>query len=288
MNYIMITPVKNEGGFLTQTAISVLDQTELPKIWVIIDGGSTDKTKDIIKGLTDNFYWIKSLQQSNFTDTGDGHTNVSYAVKEAYTFANDYCNRQKIPFGYIWTIDGDQTFESNLCEGIIIECFQDPGIGAASGQVYNEIRGKQVPDRYPSGELSNKRVYRREALDQIGGFPITKYSYDTVILAKMRMAGWKIKTFPKYMIINLREDTGLERDQWKSYIQFGKARHYLGYSLQLVIVGCIYLMFHGKFIKSLGVFLGYFTSLLNKENVIEDKQVWKHFHYDRIKEVLII
>lgn len=211
------------------------------------------------------------------------HLGVSKAVNIGYEYAREYCEQNNIFYDFIWTIDGDQVLEPDVCGGINLHIERDGTIGAASGQVYNP---DGTPDIYPDGELPNKRVYRREAIESIGGFPVTTYSYDTVILAKLRMDRWGIKSFPEYTILNLRADSGIERDGWKSSVQFGKARYYLGYSFLLLVMGCGYLVSQKKVKKAAGVFWGYLTSWMSRAEVIEDKAVWNHFHNERIDEIL--
>jgi glycosyltransferase involved in cell wall biosynthesis len=258
---------------------SVLNQSELPLVWVIIDGGSTDKSRDIVKGYARKYPWIISQCQTRFSDKG-GHTNVSLAMKEAY----DLIRASGIPFDYVANIDADQVLEPNVCEGIIAEMKKNPSVGAASGQVYDP-NGK--PDTYPEGEISNKRIYNRGAFERVGCFPITKYSFDSVILAKLRIAKWDIKTHPEYKIHNLRKDMGIEHtSKLKSNLQWGRSKYYLGYSFSLLVMGCGYLVLKGEFGKSIGVFFGYLGSWINRDEVISDKEVWNHFHNDRLNEIL--
>lgn len=278
MDYVLITPVKNEQKYIRQTLDSVIAQTVLPLVWIIIDGGSTDKTRDIVKEYARKYPWIVPQCQTRFSDKG-GHTNVSLAMKEAYE-----CIRASgILFDYIGCIDADQVLEPRVCEGIIAEMKKNPVVGAASGQVYDP-NGK--PDTYPEGEISNKRVYNHGAFERIGNFPITKYSFDSVILAKMRIAKWDIKTYPEYKIHNLRIDSGIERNAWRSHTLFGKSKYYLGYSFSLLVMGCGYLALKGKIGKSIGVFFGWMDSWINHDEVIDDKEVWNHFHNDRLDQIL--
>lgn len=280
MNYVLITPVKNEQKYIRKILDSVVSQTILPEAWVIIDGGSTDKTREIIKEYARKYQWIVLQCQLHFSDKG-GHTNVSIAMREAY---ENLCE-SRISFDYIANIDADQILPVNFFEGIIREMAFDFPVVAASGLVYNPS-GK--PDTYPSGELSNKRVYRRSALDHIGGYPVTKYSFDSVILAKMRMrSAWEIRTYSQYKIQNLRKDMGIEHTSViKSNLQWGRSKWYLGYSFPLLVMGCGYLVLKGEIGKSIGVFFGWIGSWISRDEMIADKQIWNHFHNDRLKDIL--
>ena len=279
--YVIITPVKNEMHHLPEIINSVVNQEKQPRLWVIVDGNSDDGSFEMLQAYTKKYPWIHPLKQRAQGRTS--HESVSIAVFEAYDYVERYCYAYKLKYDYIWTTDGDQLIGRNVCGGVIAKCNEDPTIGAASGSIYNPDGTK---DTYPNGELPNKRVYPRKAIDKIGGFPITKYSYDTVLLAKLRIAGYNIVTFDKYMITNLRTDSGIERDMWKSHVTFGRARWYLGYSIPLVIAGSGYLIMKGQFKKAVGIFYGYLVDRIHNEEQIEDEDIKRHFGKDRLKEVL--
>jgi len=63
MAYIMITPVKNEAMHIQKTVEAVISQTEIPELWVIVDGGSTDGTIDKVREYMANRDWIKVIRQ---------------------------------------------------------------------------------------------------------------------------------------------------------------------------------------------------------------------------------
>jgi len=63
MAYIMITPVKNEAIHIQKTVEAVISQSEIPELWVIVDGGSTDGTIDKVREYMANRDWIKVIRQ---------------------------------------------------------------------------------------------------------------------------------------------------------------------------------------------------------------------------------
>ena len=46
---MLITPARNEEAFIEETIRSVLAQTVLPRRWIIVSDGSTDRTDDIVQ-----------------------------------------------------------------------------------------------------------------------------------------------------------------------------------------------------------------------------------------------
>lgn len=51
-NYVVITPARNEEQYVRLTVDSVLNQVVRPKLCIIVDDGSDDKSADIIAGAS--------------------------------------------------------------------------------------------------------------------------------------------------------------------------------------------------------------------------------------------
>ncbi len=294
-DYVLITPVRNEEKMLPGVAECIIQQSRLPLLWVIIDGNSSDNSLHIAERLAASQTWIFVKKQEHFSNSG-GHTNFSLAVREAYEYLQDLAVKKEISYSFVGKLDMDQIISPNFFETLVDKCGEDPQLGVVSGQPYScqdsasdkfSVTQHLVkPDKYPEGELPDKRLYRKEALDEIGGFPDTKYSPDSVILAKMRIKGWKIRLFPDVHVINLRIDTGIERNYWKSSLQFGKSRYYLGYHPLLLLLSCGYNLMKFDITKATGLFFGYIIGWAKNEDTIPDREVWDYFRYKRIQEII--
>ena len=66
-NYVLMTAAHNEEAFIERTIESVLSQTVLPKRWVIVSDGSTDKTNQIVESYARQHDFICFLKYAVLT-----------------------------------------------------------------------------------------------------------------------------------------------------------------------------------------------------------------------------
>lgn len=296
-SYILITPVKNEEIYLPIVAKNVMSQTILPVAWIIIDGNSVDNTIKVINQLCKEYDWIYFKKQETFSSQ-KSHLNFAYGVYEGYEYAKKICAEKRLDFEYVAKIDADVLIPTYFFERLLEKFELNQSLGVASGQLYNlhkecTERVYENIDRayleindYIIGELPDKRIYRRKFLDEVGGFPISKYSPDTILLAKFKLKKWDVKMFSDVSLYNLREDTGTIRNVWESSKLYGKNRHYLNYNPFVVFGNAFVLILKRNFRSAFAYIIGYLSSVIRRDPQIDDKELRNYFMYRRPIEIL--
>ena len=112
-NYVIITPARNEEAYIEKTIQSVISQTILPRKWIIVSDGSTDKTEEIISRYAKENHFIQLL-----TSKGDLKRNFGSKVN---AFNAGYQLLKDMSYDFICNLDADVTFSSNYFESILQE-----------------------------------------------------------------------------------------------------------------------------------------------------------------------
>jgi poly-beta-1,6-N-acetyl-D-glucosamine synthase len=215
-NFVIITPVYNEAGYIERTIESVLAQTVKPSLWLIVDDGSTDRTAEIIKKYTSRFNWIRSSYREKVAEQSYYSSNV-YAILSGYAQIHemeidnadiDYENRARsrgIDFTYLAILDGDISLPPDYYEQILRRMGVDGDLGIASGIYVDRIGDNQFRKAQNDRRSTPKAimVFRRECYEDIGGFiPLKHGGEDTCACFTARMRGWKTWSFPDIVVIH--------------------------------------------------------------------------------------
>ena len=68
MNFVVISPARNEAAFIGQLIECMAAQTLKPLRWVIVSDGSTDGMDDIVRGHLERHPWIQLIRQAGAHD----------------------------------------------------------------------------------------------------------------------------------------------------------------------------------------------------------------------------
>jgi len=259
LSYVLITPARNEEAFLEETIRSVISQTVLPKRWVIVSDGSTDRTDEIARKYSSQYAWIEWIRMPE-------HADRQFAAK-VHCFRAGYQRVKDLEFDIVGNLDADLSFEPDYIEYLLDKFSQNPDLGVA-GTPFLEDSSSPYDYRFTNIEHVSGacQLFRRECFESIGGYaPIKGGGIDWVAVTTARMKGWKTRTFADKTIRHHRKmGTGKAKPLGARY-SLGQQDYYLGNHPLWQVLRMFYQMKYKPFvIGGLILFWGYAAAGLQR------------------------
>jgi glycosyltransferase involved in cell wall biosynthesis len=221
--YVIISPVRNEAAHLSHTIDSVVSQTLPPRLWVLVDDGSTDATPSLIESAAKQHSWIRGIHRPDrgFRQAGGGVIQ---------TFYDGYESLGQTAWDYIVKLDGDLSFEPTFFAQCLQHFGQDARLGIGGGTICHDVGGTLIQESCgdpPFHVRGATKIYRRACWDGIGGL-LKAPGWDTLDEVKANMLGWKTYTFPE-LKLNHHRYAGDADGAWKNWVKNGRANYITGY-----------------------------------------------------------
>jgi glycosyltransferase involved in cell wall biosynthesis len=278
--YILITAAKNEEKSLPCLIESIANQSIRPKVWTIVDDGSTDSTSEIIREAVEKHDWIKSIQLGESIRSSKSY---AYACKTGFDFGIAYSKKSSIQYEYIGLMDADMIPSTKFFEELIEEFERNPKLGIASGGVYyngGTLTHEKGREDLPRGGM---RLWRRKCFEETGGYLLTS-SPDSVANIKAKIKGWEIKQFKDIKAIQTRK-TSTAEGFWKGYKAKGVSSYFVNLNPILALLRGIGYLFEKPYYIGLAYLWGYFGSFLRKQERIDDKEICEYYYKNKFQEV---
>jgi poly-beta-1,6-N-acetyl-D-glucosamine synthase len=222
LNYVLITPARNERQFIELTLRSVVKQSLLPSKWVIVSDGSTDGTDELVNRYTAEHPWIELIRMPE-------RASRDFAGK-VHAFNAGYARVADVPYQVIGNLDADISFEKEYLAYLLAKFAENPRLGVA-GTPYQEA-GKTTYDyRFASTEFVSGacQLFRRECFEQIGGYqPFRGGTVDSIAVITARMMGWETRTFTNKTCAHHRPSGTAEKSTLAARFRWGAKDYALG------------------------------------------------------------
>ncbi len=167
----IVTPSYNQGRFIRETIESVLSQDYSSIEYIVLDGGSTDETLEILKSYGDRFHWVSEK------DHGQAH-----AINKGW--------RQARGDIFAW-LNSDDVYLPGSITKAVDYLGKNPETGAVYGEGYHIREDGTIIERYPTEPFDAQRLketcficqptvfIRRKVLEDVGFLDESlKYSMD--------------------------------------------------------------------------------------------------------------
>jgi glycosyltransferase involved in cell wall biosynthesis len=284
LEYVLITPARNESAFIEATLRSVVAQTVPPKRWVIVSDGSTDGTDDIVRKYAAETPWIQLERLSTTRDR-------SFAAKVA-VFNAGRSALGSTEYDIIGNLDADITFDASYFEYLLGKFADDPRLGVA-GTHYVEGDFHSFRDSYISPQHVNGgcQMFRRECFEEIGGYaPLDGGGIDWVAVTTARMMGWHTRSFEDMVFHHHRRIGTAGTNEYVSQYRYGKKDYFLGgHPVWQVVRGAFQMAKSPYVIGGILVLAGFFGSAIARRPRQVSKELMR-FHraeqMSRLKQLL--
>jgi len=199
-SYVLLTAAFNEEAYIEETIRSVLAQVRLPKIWVIVSDGSTDRTDEIVRGYAENHSFIRFIRRNK--DQHRGFASKVFALRAAWQ------SLSLETYQFIGHLDADIALEPSYFAVLSKKFAEESTLGLAGGWFSEKIGGEFRLSRgsSPASVPGALQMFRRECYEDIGGLlPIEYGGEDWYAEVMARKCRWQVRSFPALTVRHLRE-----------------------------------------------------------------------------------
>lgn len=285
MNYLIITPVHNEEKFIEKTIYSMLAQTVRPLRWIIVNDGSTDRTREIIERHLSQNDIMELLNIERDAERSFGNKAMAFNLGMQHVKGMDY--------EFIGNLDADIVLEPDYYSNILQIFANDLKVGICGGMVYTSVGNTFVTtDRNLESVGGAIQLFRRECFDDIGGryiqLPYGGIDAAAELIAKAR--GWTVRKTLENKVYEQRQTGTAACSPLAASYRLGCRLHSLGYGLVFLGLRCIYRIGNPPpVLGSVAIFLGFVGSMIKRRPILLSGEVVEHCrreHRDRLYGVL--
>lgn len=280
LEYVLITPARNEADYIEKTIQSVINQTLLPKRWIIVSDGSTDGTDEIVKKYTDGREWLELL-------TLPERKERNFAAK-VLAFNSGYDRIKDLTFDVIGNLDADISFDEDYFDYLLqkFEEIQDLGV---AGTHYIEGDFHSFNDSYINVHHVNGQcqLFRRKCFEDIGGYvPIKGGGIDWLAVTTARMKGWTTYSFEERTFYHHRTMGTAGSNVLMSRFNYGKKDYFLGgHPLWQLFRGTFQMVKKPYFVGGLALLLGYFWCWATRFERPVSKELMKFHRKEQLERL---
>lgn len=279
--YVIVTPARDEEKNIMLTIQSVVNQTEPPAEWIIVDDGSQDGTPGIIDECCRKYPWMHAVHLND-----RGARLPGAGVMEAFLRGVDQLRVKD--WEYIVKLDADLSFAPDYFSTCLARFRENPRLGIGGGTVLNQIGETLINDDSGAPHFHVRgatKIYRKACWDDIGG-PMKVTGWDTLDEIKANMRGWTTQSFPDIQLFQQRT-TGAVQGVWRNALKNGRGSYIAGYHPLFMACKCIKRMVPPapRPVEAAGLAWGFLTSYINPTRRAPDPTLLRYLRDQQLRKI---
>jgi glycosyltransferase involved in cell wall biosynthesis len=257
--YVIVTPARNEAGYIELTIKSVIAQTVRPLKWVIISDGSTDGMDEIVSRYANEHPWIELVRMPERSER--------HFAGKVHAFHAGYARMSGLQYDVVVNLDADISFEQEYFSFLLQRLAEDTKLGLVSGRLVDAGSSQDCYDYKYTGieHVSGAcQVFRRDCFEAIGGYrPMKAGGIDLIAVLSARAKGWRTRTFAEKAYLHHRPMSAAHFNGLRERLHTGYKDYLLGSHPGWEVFRSLYQMTKRPYvIGGMFIFVGYFWMLL--------------------------
>jgi len=286
LTYVLITPARDEAGFIRNTLNSMVTQTVRPLKWVIVSDGSTDETEEIVDEYVAKHDWIELLRMPEREDRHFG------GKVQAFNAGLDRVKH--LPYDLIGNLDGDSSFEPNYIEYLLGKFAQHPKLGIA-GTHYCEPTWegnlKIDPHFGNNKDVSGIcQLFRRDCFESFEGYkPSRNGGVDLIASIAGRMHGWETRVYTDKFLFHHRQQGTAQINRFMVEYSNGRKDYMFGSHPLWEIFRSVYRLTKKPVILGGALlFVGYFWAMICRTNRVVSQEMMAFRRKEQLDRLCMI
>ena len=258
MEYVLVTPARNEEAYIEQTIEAVVSQTIRPQKWVIVSDGSVDRTDEIVAEHARRHDFIHLLRVGE-----PGKAGQKDFGSKVRAFRSGYRQMNGTRHQFVGNLDADITFAPNYFANILEKFKCNPQLGLAGGIVFEPApKGFRAQWTSLNSVCGSVQLFRRACYEAFGGYiPIRLGGVDAAAEIMARMHGWQVQTFLDVEVYAQRQVLTGSSTILQTRYRRGITNYLLGYHPAFQLASCAVRLGEWPYVfGSLATLLGYASS----------------------------
>lgn len=260
LSYAVVTPARNEAENLKRLAAALAAQTRKPKVWAVVEDGSTDGTWGLLTELATRHDWLLPVTPpAKAQDELARGRRGGRALEGFRTGVRALHGRVDV----VIKVDADVDFDPDYCERLLDRFAADPKLGIASGTCYEREGGEWVRRTKANTTVwGASRAYRWDCLPDVMDLE-PRMGWDGLDELSVQLRGLRTETFVDLPFRHHRPEGGREHSGLHHGEALGRASWYMGYRPTYITMRALYRARSEP--RALAMIWGYGAAALRRE-----------------------